>query len=222
MYKRQIIRQYSGFDQIADQENFIVVYVQGTTDAFGNTGWNVNVVPTFNFVDDVGLFKALIKYFEASYNIDSSKIFSTGMSLGGFMSYRLACELNEINSVGSVTGSMSGYYQCNPPKKTSTIHFHGTADGVVPYDGVEWSLSARDAHAFWKTHNVCNSQTEINLPDFNGDGRITKRLISYDCEEEKSVELYSLEGEGHIWWNRNWGHDINTSELIWQFFKNQQ
>ena len=70
-----IIRQYSGFDQISDQENFIVVYVQGTTDAFGNTGWNVNVVPTFNLVDDVGLFKALIKYFKANYNIDSSKIF---------------------------------------------------------------------------------------------------------------------------------------------------
>ena len=216
-----IIRQYSGFDQISDQENFIVVYVQGTTDAFGNTGWNVNVVPTFNLVDDVGLFKALIKYFKANYNIDSSKIFSTGMSLGGFMSYRLACELNEINSIGSVTGSMAGYYDCNPPKKTGTIHFHGTSDGTVPYDGVEWSLSARDAHDFWKVHNSCNSQTEINLPDFNGDGRITKRLISYNCDENKAVELYSLEGEGHIWWNRAWGHDINTSELIWQFFKNQ-
>ena len=217
-----IIRQYSGFDQIADQENFIVVYVQGTTDAFGNTGWNVNVVPTFNLVDDVGLFEALIKYFKASYNIDGSKIFSTGMSLGGFMSYRLACELNEINSIGSVTGSMAGYYQCNPPKKTSTIHFHGTSDRTVPYDGVEWSLSARDAHNFWKAHNACNSQVEINLPDFNGDGKITKRLISYDCDEDKGVELYSLEDEGHIWWNRNWGHDINTSELIWQFFKSQQ
>jgi len=217
-----IIRQYSGFDQISDQENFIVVYVQGTTDAFGNTGWNVNVVPTFNLVDDVGLFKALIKYFKANYNIDSSKIFSTGMSLGGFMSYRLAFELNEINSIGSVTGSMAGYYDCNPPKKTGTIHFHGTSDGTVPYDGVEWSLSARDAHDFWKVHNSCNSQTEINLPDFNGDGRITKRLISYNCDENKAVELYSLEGEGHIWWNRAWGHDINTSELIWQFFKNQQ
>jgi len=217
-----IIRQYSGFDQIADQENFIVVYVQGTTDAFGNTGWNVNVVPTFNLVDDVGLFEALIKYFKASYNIDGSKIFSTGMSLGGFMSYRLACELSEINSIGSVTGSMAGYYQCNPPKKTSTIHFHGTSDRTVPYDGVEWSLSARDAHNFWKAHNTCNSQVEINLPDFNGDGKITKRLISYDCDEDKGVELYSLEDEGHIWWNRNWGHDINTSELIWQFFKSQQ
>ena len=177
------------FDQISDQENFIVVYVQGTTDAFGNTGWNVNVVPTFNLVDDVGLFKALIKYFKANYNIDSSKIFSTGMSLGGFMSYRLACELNEINSIGSVTGSMAGYYDCNPPKKTGTIHFHGTSDGTVPYDGVEWSLSARDAHDFWKVHNSCNSQTEINLPDFNGDGRITKRLISYNCDENKAVEL---------------------------------
>ena len=217
-----IIRQYSGFDQIADQENFIVVYVQGITDSFGNTGWNVNVVASFLGVDDVGFFKALIKYFKASYNIDSNNIFLSGMSLGGFMSYRLACELDEINSIGSVTGSMAGYYQCNPPKKTSTIHFHGTSDRTVPYDGVEWSLSAIDAHNFWKTHNKCNSQVEINLPDFNGDGKITKRLISYDCDEDKAVELYSLEDEGHIWWNRNWGHDINTSELIWQFFKNQK
>ena len=216
-----IIRQYSGFDQISNRENFIVVYVQGTTDAFGNTGWNVNVVPTFSYVDDVGLFKALIKYFKANYNIDSSKIFSTGMSLGGFMSYRLACELDEINSIGSVTGSMAGYYNCNPPKKTSIIHFHGTSDNTVPYDGVEWSLAARNAHSFWSVHNQCSSQTEINLPDFNGDGRITKRLISYNCEEERAVELYSLEGDGHIWFNRAWGHDINASELIWQFFKNQ-
>jgi len=217
-----IIRQYSGFDQIADQENFIVVYVQGITDSFGNTGWNVNVVASFLGVDDVGFFKALIKYFKASYNIDSNNIFSSGMSLGGFMSYRLACELDEINSIGCVTGAMAGYYQCNPPKKTSTIHFHGTSDRTVPYDGVEWSLSARDAHNFWKTHNKCNSQVEINLPDFNGDGKITKRLISYDCDEDKTVELYSLEDEGHIWWNANWGHDINTSDLIWQFFKSQK
>ena len=42
------------------------------------------------------------------------------------------------------------------------------------------------------------------------------------AEENKSVELYSLEGEGHTWWKKSWGHDINTSELIWQFFKSQQ
>ena len=215
------IRDYSGFDQIADQERFIVVYVQGTTDRFGNTGWNVDVVASFLGVDDVGFFKALIKYFKASYSIDNNKIFSSGMSLGGFMSYRLACELDEINSIGSVTGSMAGYYQCNPPKKSGIIHFHGMNDSVVPYNGVEWSYSARAAHDFWKNHNQCNSQNEITIPDFNGDGEYTTRLISYDCEENKSVELYSLEGEGHTWWGKSWGHDINTSELIWQFFQNQ-
>ena len=216
------IRDYSGFDQIADQERFIVVYVQGTTDRFGNTGWNVDVVASFLGVDDVGFFKALIKYFKASYSIDSNKIFSSGMSLGGFMSYRLACELDEINSIGSVTGSMAGYYQCNPPKKSGIIHFHGMNDSVVPYNGVEWSYSARAAHDYWKNHNQCNSQNEITIPDFNGDGEYTTRLISYDCEENKSVELYSLEGEGHTWWKKTWGHDIDTSELIWQFFQSQQ
>ena len=215
------IREYSGFDQIADEERFIVVYVQGTTDQFGNTGWNVNVVASFLGVDDVGFFKALIKYFKASYNIDSNKIFSSGMSLGGFMSYRLACELEEINSIGSVTGSMAGYYQCNPPKKSSIIHLHGMNDAIVPYNGVEWSFSAKAAHDFWKNHNQCNSQNEITIPDFNGDGEYTTRLISYDCEDNKSVELYSLEGEGHTWWKKSWGHDINTSELIWQFFQRQ-
>ena len=216
------IRDYSGFDQIADQERFIIVYVQGTTDQFGNTGWNVNLLSSFLDVDDVGFIKALIKYFKANYNVDNNKIFSSGMSLGGFMSYRLACELDQINSIGSVTGSMAVYYQCNPPKKTGIIHLHGINDSVVLYNGATWSFSAKATHDFWKNHNECNSQNEITMPDFNGDGEYTTRLISYDCNEDKRVELYSLEGEGHTWWKQEWGHDINTSELLWQFFKGQQ
>ena len=79
--------------------------------------------------------------------------------------------------------------------------------------------SAKAAHDFWKNHNQCNSQNEINIPDFNGDGEYTTRLISYDCEDNKSVELYSLEGEGHTWWKKSWGHDINASELNAVFSK---
>ena len=215
------IRQYSGFDQIADIENFIVVYVQGTTDIYGNAGWNVGIVSAFNSVDDVGFFRSLIKYFKTSYNIDESKIFSTGMSLGGFMSYRLACEVNDINSIGSVTGSMGGYTACEPQTKKSIIHFHGEADTVVPYNGGDWLYSANEAHQFWKNANQCNDQTSTTLPDFNGDGQYTKKLTSFNCMDDTTVELYSLEGEGHTWYNRYWGHDVTSSEIIWQFFKNQ-
>ena len=78
-----IIRQYSGFDQIADEEKFIAVYVQGTTDIYGNTGWNAGRFGAFTTVDDVGLFKSLINYFKSNYNINSAKIFSTGSPWAG-------------------------------------------------------------------------------------------------------------------------------------------
>ena len=215
------IRNYSGFDSIADEENFIVVYVQGVTDVTNTTGWNVDVVSTFNDVDDVGLFAALIKYFKANYNIANDKIFSTGMSLGGFMSYRLACELDEINSIGSVTGSMAGYYNCVPPNQKSIIHFHGTSDTVVPYNGNAWSYNVENAHSFWANYNNCQNQSEVTVPDFNGDGVYSTQLISYDCDGNREVILYTMQNEGHTWFKKEWGHDVNTSRLIWEFFKDK-
>lgn len=217
-----LIRQYSGFDQISDTENFLVVYVQGTTDIYGNTGWNAGRFGAFTMVDDVGFFRSLINYFKSNYNIDEGKIFSTGMSMGGFMSYRLACEVDGINSIGSVTGSMGGYIACEPLTRKSIIHFHGTADTIVPYGGGDWLYSANEAHEFWSNYNECRNQAYITLPDFNSDGQYTKKLTSYNCEDDKTVELYSLEGEGHTWYSQNFGHDVSSSELIWQFFKNQE
>ena len=216
-----IIRNYSGFDNIADEENFIVVYVQGVTDITGTTGWNVDVVSTFDEVDDIGLFAALIKYFKANYNIANDKIFSTGMSLGGFMSYRLACELDEINSIGSVTGSMAVYYHCVPPNQKSIIHLHGTSDTVVPYNGNSWTYSVENAHSFWANYNNCQNQSEITVPDFNGDGVYSTELISYDCDGDREVILYSIENAGHTWFTKAGGYDVDTSELIWEFFKDK-
>ena len=83
-------------------------------------------------------------------------------------------------------------------------------------------LLATHSQAQQNSTNAFNEESILSGPDFNGDGEYTTRLISYDCEENKSVELYSLEGEGHTWWKKSWGHDINTSELIWQFFQSQQ
>ena len=99
------------------------------------------------------------------------------MSLGGFMSYRLACELDEINSIGSVTGSMSVYYNCVPPNDKSIIHFHGTSDTVVPYSGNSWSHNVQNVHSFWADYNSCQNQSEVTVPDFNGDGIYSTQLI---------------------------------------------
>ena len=116
------------------------------------------------------------------------------MSLGGFMSYRLA-EARRSISIGSGDRGQWQDIINVTLLKSSIIHFHGMNDAVVPYNGVEWSISAKAAHDFWKNHNQCNSQNEITIPDFNGDGEYTTRLISYDCEDNKSVELYSWRGK---------------------------
>jgi len=143
------------------------------------------------------------------------------MSLGGSMSYRLACELEEINGIGSVTGSMAVYYNCVPPNKKNIIHFHGTSDTVVPYNGNSWTTNVENAQAFWDDYNNCQSQSEVTMPDFNGDGVYSTQLISYNCDGNREVILYTMEGEGHTWFRKSWGHDLNSSELIWEFFKDK-
>ena len=95
---------YGDFRPIADTANFLIVHPNGTIDDQGNRFWN-----TFggnSTVDDVGFIAQLIDSLRAVYNIDPNRIYATGMSNGGFMSYQLACDLNNrIAAIASVTGS---------------------------------------------------------------------------------------------------------------------
>ena len=106
-------RFYSQFDAVSDTGKFLVVYPDGI-----NMLWNSGfAAPYGSGVDDVGFLSALIDTMHAHYNIDINRVYSTGMSNGGFMSYMLACELNDrIAAIASVTGSFadSALFYCNP------------------------------------------------------------------------------------------------------------
>src|SRR6185295_8276969 len=77
---------YTGFDAIADTAGFIVVYPQGI-----NNAWNIST----GFPDDVDFTSALIDSLKQDYSVDSLCVYATGMSMGGFMSYVLGCELSD-------------------------------------------------------------------------------------------------------------------------------
>ncbi len=100
---------------------------------------------------------------------------------------------------------MAALSACNPPNKKNIIHFHGTSDTVVPYNGVVWSLPVQDA----------------TVPDFNNDGIQSTQFLSNDCDDGNEVILYQMKNEGHTWFRKGWGHDLNSSELIWEFFKDK-
>ena len=86
-------------------------------------------------MDDLGFTAALIDSLSAEYSINQDRIYSTGMSNGGFMSYHLACELSErIAAIASVTGTMNVNQPatCSPGHPMPVMEIHGTADATVP------------------------------------------------------------------------------------------
>ena len=98
----------AGFNQIADEENFIVVYPQGSLILNLLAHWNVGGFTQISNTDDVAFVDYLISSLSEIYNINLDRVYATGMSNGGFMSFLLACQLsNKITAIASVTGSMT-------------------------------------------------------------------------------------------------------------------
>ena len=218
---------YGDFRSIADTAGFLVVHPQGSLH-LGITHWNVGGWTIGSTADDVGFTAALIDSLEVEYSIDLTRIYATGMSNGGFMSFLLTCQLNdEIAAIASVTGSMTPetYDDCSPIHPTPILQMHGTADGVVPYDGSFWTKSIDDVLQYWIDVNNCNPVPTItNLPDIEpNDGSTVEYIVYEGGDNDVTVEHYKVIDGGHTWPGNPLGgpgtnYDINASIEIWKFF----
>ncbi|MCF8459330.1 MAG: T9SS type A sorting domain-containing protein [Flavobacteriales bacterium] len=220
---------YGDFRPIADTANFILIHPDGTLDASGTTFWNAFGSPS-ETVDDIGFISALIDTIASDFNIDLNRVYSTGMSNGGFMSYRLACELSHrITAIASVTGAMlnPAFISCNPVHPTPIMEVHGTADPTVPYLGSGGVLGVEAGIAHWVDFNNCNMtavQTAIPNVDLT-DGCTADHFVYSGGDAGSSVELYRTNGGGHTWPGSNplisigvTNRDFSASKEIWRFF----
>lgn len=217
-----VLRAYSKFDDIADTAGFIVVYPQGTV-FNGNTHWNVGGLQAGSPADDLGFTDALLDSLIADYSIDQTRVYSTGMSNGGYMSFLLACQLSSrIAAIASVTGSMSvtTFDACTPSRPISVLQIHGTADGTVPYAGNPlWTKSVDEVLQYWATSNNCTlTPTSSSIPDIAPtDGSTVERFVYGNGNNCTSVEHYRVIGGGHDWPGA-WGNmDVNASAVVWDF-----
>ena len=212
------IMNYSGFQSIADDTGFIAIYPQGTLlPATGQTHWNVGGWTTSSTTDDVGFINSVINFLNNEYSIDPKRIYSTGMSNGGYMSFKLACDLSSrIAAVVSVTGSMTNqtFDGCNPSHSTSVAQIHGLQDTVVSYAGNGFSKPIEEVMDYWVSNNNCESEPDTSeISGSNGGG--THDVYS-GCDNETNVELYLMTNMGHTWPNLN-NHDLQASTTIWNF-----
>ncbi|MFN0177141.1 MAG: T9SS type A sorting domain-containing protein [Saprospiraceae bacterium] len=219
---------YGDFRPIADTANFLIVHPNGTLDGQGNRFWN-----TFlgnSNVDDVGFIRDLLDTLHATYKIDANRVYSTGMSNGGFMSYSLACELNNrIAAIASVTGAMiqSKLNACNPARPVPVMEIHGTADNTVPYNGLPLYtfVAIPTLLAKWVDFNNCNPTPSITqVPNINTtDGCTAERQLYTGGDLGSTVEHYKIISGGHTWPGSSFNigvtnQDFSASKEIWRFF----
>jgi len=210
---------YGDFRGIADTANFIIVHPQGLLNTSGQTHWNVGQSIG---IDDVGFTETLLDFLSTQYNINPNRIYSTGMSNGGYMSYHLGCTLNnKIAAIASVTGAMSQYTQiiCNPIHPTPVLEIHGTADAIVSFNTILSGLH------YWYNYNNCNSTADTTeIPDINVlDGSRVEHIVYNGGDNGVTTELFKINGGMHTWpgsvyTSPGTNYDINASIEIWKFF----
>ncbi len=218
---------YGDFRDIADTEGFLLVHPEGTT-FIGNQFWNVGFPGISSTIDDVGFTEALIDELANSYAIDLDRVYATGMSNGGFMSFLLACQLSEkIAAVASVTGSMTQdtFDDCNAQRPTPVLQIHGTEDDVVLYNGNTLSIPIADVISYWVDYNNCETTpTTTTLPDIDvSDGSTVEHSVYEDGDNGSTTEHMKVIGGGHTWPGSvinspGTNQDIDASMEIWLFF----
>ncbi len=225
---------YTGFNQIADTARFIIVYPQGLTRTIdtGQTGTHWNAYFGTD-VDDKGFLIKLMDKVINDYTIDESRIYATGWSNGGYMSYRMACEASErFAAVASVTGTMvfQQLPNCNPTNPVSVLHIHGTEDQTVNYNGSSRSVGVPEVITRWVENNSCvvEGVFEENIPDIDPNDNSTVTKFEYNnCSLNTDVHLYKVDGGGHTWPGATLlrpelgatNQDIKASSIIWNFFR---
>jgi len=216
---------YGDFRSIADTANFLVVHPNGTFDQGGNRFWNAFGYPG---VDDIGFLSTLIDTINNGYNVNLDRVYSTGMSNGGYMSFELACQLgNRIAAVASVTGTMTSdrMTACSAPKPTPIMQIHGTQDPTVPYNGGGNNESISNVIDYWVTQTNCNpTGTMTNVPDNDpNDGCTAEHYVYTGGDQGSTVEHFKILGGGHTWPGAPvdigvTNHDFSASIEIWRFF----
>jgi len=219
------IMDYSAFNDLAEDEDFIAVYPNGV-----NNAWNTQSgFPGGSTAPDVDFLADLIDFIVDEQSIDPQRVFACGFSAGGFMSYLLACQMQDrLAAVASVAGTYSrtALNGCQPDRPFPVLHIHGTDDIIVPADGSLANIPVAETIEFWRNQNGCSSNPQVSeRTDQAGDGTRIEQLDYIDCEVSTAIQYLRVINGGHTWPGAPAGsglgvttQNLDASVAIWDFF----
>jgi polyhydroxybutyrate depolymerase len=232
----KVMASFCGMNAKSDQAGFVTVYPYGTgvgiLRAFNVGGLKGEMAHTLP--DDVTFVRRMLDDLESVVHVDRKRVYASGMSNGAMMCYRLAAAMpDRLAAIAPVAGTMAVGVQ--PKQAVPVIHFHGTADRVVPYEGLPSDkiehfdfLSVDETINAWVELNQCGKSPRVSYcANVADDGMRVKRLSYSTKEGESPVQLYVVEGGGHTWPGESpppiilgrSTKDISANDLIWEFFQ---
>ncbi len=233
----------SGMNAKSDEAGFIVVYPYGTGkledylltfNGGGCCGYAMQ-----NKIDDVGFTRALLDDLAKVANVDTNRVFATGLSNGGIMSHYVASELSDrIAAIAPVGGPLM-MDAPNAKRSVPVMHFHGTGDEFAPFKGGfgKGAASGKGVTDFksvehtiqsWVKANGCKPEPEVvALPDKADDGMKCTRKTWSGGKDGSEVVLIEIENGGHTWPGMEppmamlgkSTKDISANDLMWGFFQ---
>jgi polyhydroxybutyrate depolymerase len=213
---KEVERRYH-WDPLADREHFVVAYPQAM-----DLRWNDSANPSGP--DDVGFLRKLVDQLEATRGVDPSRVYVTGISNGGIMTYRAACALGDrLAAIGPVA---AWFPACVPAAPISVIHIHGLHDSVLTYDGGLGAPPVEEGLARWRTVDGCPAvAAPPTAPSVSISDEVTWRTW-HPCAAGTEVDLVTIATGEHEWpgavpkpGNDPVSHAIDATGAIWAFFR---
>ena len=230
-----------GFNRIADRDGAVIVYPDGIGKGWNDGRTEVKSEAVRKQIDDLGYLRVLPQALAAQFPIDLTRVYATGISNGGMMSYRLACDAADVfAAVAPVAANISVELapRCRPSRPVAIAVVNGTDDPLVPWNGgpikVLWTtrgvvLSTPQTVARWRTLNRCGELETIGtLVDAVPDDGTALLEQTARCAQETEVKVYEIRGGGHTWPNGmpylgerlvgRVSRELDANEAIWRFF----
>lgn len=220
----------------ANDAEFVVVYPEGvkSTGALAARTWNAGGCCDYardNNIDDVNFIEKLIDKLVATYKINPKRVYATGHSNGGMLSYRLACEIpTKIAAIAPNGCSMVVTQPCNPFRPVPILHMHSELDSKVPYAGGVGITGAYfpaidSVLNVWSLENSCATPSQVLVN--NSSYKFTNWS---ECNSNVTIEYYLTKDGGHAWPGGLPGSGngdspstvINANDLLWEFFQQYQ
>ncbi|WP_314513972.1 alpha/beta hydrolase family esterase [Xanthocytophaga agilis] len=231
--------QFETTSKLTDKANtagFIVVYPEGVQSdgLLKARTWNAGGCCDYardHNIDDVNFIRQLINHLISTYKINPKRVYATGHSNGGMLSYRLACEMPEkIAAIATSSCTMVVKQPCNPSRPVPVLHMHSVKDEHVPYKG---GVGISNAYFppvdsvlnVWSAINACSNPAQVLV----NDNRYKYTKWS-DCEDNATIQYYLTQDGGHGWPGGLPGGPnsdtpstvINANDLLWDFFQQYQ